>query len=98
MRLSPSLFLRLSTTMASHSAPADRRRTSGSTDSAPISRWTGIPCDRGAILAGLPWGHVMDGVDHWWFRDGLAQRYRADYDAQGLTVLLGLSPAPGSHT
>jgi hypothetical protein len=57
-----------------------------------------MPCDRGAFLAGLPWGHVMDGVDHWWFRDGLAQRYRADHDAPGLTVQLGLSPAPGSHT
>jgi hypothetical protein len=41
---------------------------------------------------------VVDGVDHWWFGDGLVERYRADYDAQGLSVQLGLAPAPGSRT
>jgi hypothetical protein len=41
---------------------------------------------------------VIDGVDHWWFRDQLVGRYRADYDAQGVVVQLGLVPAPGSRT
>jgi len=40
---------------------------------------------------------VLDGVDHWTFRDGLVAVYRADYDSHGLIVQLGLAPAPGSR-
>ena len=40
---------------------------------------------------------VLDGVDHWWFRDGLVERYRADYDSTGLMRQLGLVPAAGSR-
>ena len=38
----------------------------------------------------------LEGVDHWWFRDGLVERYRADYDSTGLSRQLGLVPAMGS--
>lgn len=40
----------------------------------------------------------LEGVDHWWFRDGLVDRYRADYDSQGLMRQLGLAPQPGSRS
>lgn len=40
---------------------------------------------------------VLDGVDHWWFRDGLVERYRADYDSTGLMRQLGLVPGAGSR-
>ena len=40
---------------------------------------------------------ALDGVDHWWFRDGLVERYRADYDLNGLLRQLGLVPMPGSR-
>jgi steroid delta-isomerase-like uncharacterized protein len=40
---------------------------------------------------------VIDGVDHWWFRDGLVERYRADYDLNGALRQLGLVPLPGSR-
>jgi len=40
---------------------------------------------------------VVDGVDHWWFRDGLVARYRADYDSLGLMRQLGLVPESGSR-
>jgi steroid delta-isomerase-like uncharacterized protein len=40
---------------------------------------------------------VLDGVDHWWFRDGLVERYRADYDSTGLSRQLGLVPEAGSR-
>ena len=40
---------------------------------------------------------VLDGVDHWWFRDGLVERYRADYDSTGLSRQLGLVPPLGSR-
>ena len=40
---------------------------------------------------------VLEGVDHWWFRDGLVARYRADYDSTGLMRQLGLVPVPGSR-
>ena len=39
---------------------------------------------------------VLDGVDHWCFRDGLVGRYRADYDSSGLLRQLGIVPQPGS--
>lgn len=39
---------------------------------------------------------VIEGVDHWWFRDGLIARYRADYDMAGVMRQLGLMPQPGS--
>ena len=39
----------------------------------------------------------LEGVDHWWFRDGLVERYRADYDSLGLLRQLGLMPARGSE-
>jgi len=39
---------------------------------------------------------VIDGVDHWWFRDGLVARYRADYDSMGVSRQLGLMPERGS--
>lgn len=39
---------------------------------------------------------VIEGVDHWWFRDGLIARYRADYDMAGVMRQLGLMPTPGS--
>ena len=40
---------------------------------------------------------VVEGVDHWWFRDGLVARYRADYDLSGVLRQLGLAPQPGSR-
>ncbi len=40
---------------------------------------------------------VIDGVDHWWFRDGLVERYRADYDLNGALRQLGLVPQAGSR-
>ena len=40
---------------------------------------------------------TVDGVDHWWFRDGLLERYRADYDSMGVSRQLGLIPAEGSR-
>ena len=40
---------------------------------------------------------VIEGVDHWWFRDGLVERYRADYDLNGVMRQLGLAPLPGSR-
>jgi steroid delta-isomerase-like uncharacterized protein len=40
---------------------------------------------------------VVDGVDHWWFRDGLVERYRADYDLNGALRQLGLVPQAGSR-
>jgi steroid delta-isomerase-like uncharacterized protein len=40
---------------------------------------------------------VIDGVDHWWFRDGLVERYRADYDSMGVARDLGLMPERGSR-
>jgi steroid delta-isomerase-like uncharacterized protein len=40
---------------------------------------------------------VLDGVDHWWFRDGLVARYRADYDLNGALRQLGIVPQPGSR-
>ncbi len=40
---------------------------------------------------------VIEGVDHWWFRDGLVARYRADYDLSGVLRQLGLAPSPGSR-
>jgi steroid delta-isomerase-like uncharacterized protein len=39
----------------------------------------------------------IEGVDHWWFRDGLLARYRADYDSLGLMRQLGLMPPAGSR-
>jgi steroid delta-isomerase-like uncharacterized protein len=39
---------------------------------------------------------VVEGVDHWWFRDGLVERYRADYDSLDVMRQLGLLPASGS--
>jgi len=40
---------------------------------------------------------VIEGVDHWWFRDGLVCRYRADYDSMGVSRQLGLMPERGSR-
>jgi steroid delta-isomerase-like uncharacterized protein len=40
---------------------------------------------------------VIDGVDHWWFSDGLVGRYRADYDLNGALRQLGLVPEAGSR-
>ena len=40
---------------------------------------------------------VLDGVDHWWFRDGLVERYRADYDVNGVMRQLGIVPEAGSR-
>jgi len=40
---------------------------------------------------------VLEGVDHWEFRDGLVARYRADYDSSGLMRQLGIVPEPGSR-
>jgi steroid delta-isomerase-like uncharacterized protein len=40
---------------------------------------------------------VVDGVDHRWFRDGLVERYRADYDLNGALRQLGLVPEAGSR-
>jgi steroid delta-isomerase-like uncharacterized protein len=39
----------------------------------------------------------LEGVDHWWFRDGLVARYRADYDSLGLMRQLGIVAPPGSR-
>src|SRR3954470_23399151 len=40
---------------------------------------------------------TLEGVDHWWFRDGLVERYRTDYDVNGVMRQLGLAPPPGSR-
>ena len=40
---------------------------------------------------------VIEGVDHWWFREGLVARYRADYDSMGMMRQLGLVPERGSR-
>lgn len=40
---------------------------------------------------------VIEGTDHWWFRDGLVERYRADYDLNGAMRQLGLVPQAGSR-
>jgi steroid delta-isomerase-like uncharacterized protein len=40
---------------------------------------------------------VIDGVDHWWFRDGSVERYRADYDLNGGLRQLGIVPETGSR-
>jgi steroid delta-isomerase-like uncharacterized protein len=40
---------------------------------------------------------VLEGVDHWTFRDGLVCRYRADYDSLGLMRQLGIVAPPGSR-
>jgi len=40
---------------------------------------------------------VLEGVDHWWFRDGLVCKYRADYDSLGLMRQLGIVAPPGSR-
>ncbi|HEY2600548.1 MAG TPA: nuclear transport factor 2 family protein [Thermoleophilaceae bacterium] len=40
---------------------------------------------------------MLEGVDHWWFRDGLVCRYRADYDSLGLMRQLGIVAPPGSR-
>jgi steroid delta-isomerase-like uncharacterized protein len=40
---------------------------------------------------------VLEGVDHWWFRGTLIERYRADYDFLGLMRQLGIMPARGSR-
>jgi len=42
---------------------------------------------------------VIDGVDHWWFRDGLVERYRADYDLNGACASSASfrSPGPGAR-
>ncbi|HEX8105262.1 MAG TPA: nuclear transport factor 2 family protein [Solirubrobacteraceae bacterium] len=39
---------------------------------------------------------AVEGIDHGWFRDGLVERYRSDYDTIGVLRQLGLVPAPGS--
>jgi steroid delta-isomerase-like uncharacterized protein len=39
---------------------------------------------------------VLEGVDHWWFRDGLVERLRVEYDMNGAMRQLGLAPMPGS--
>jgi steroid delta-isomerase-like uncharacterized protein len=40
---------------------------------------------------------VLEGVDHWTFRDGLVCLYRADYDSMGLMRQLGIVAPPGSR-
>jgi steroid delta-isomerase-like uncharacterized protein len=40
---------------------------------------------------------VLEGVDHWWFRDGLVERVRGVYDLNGAMQQLGLAPMPGSR-
>lgn len=40
---------------------------------------------------------VVEGVDHGWFRDGLVERYRGDYDTAGMLRQLGLVPPRGSR-
>jgi steroid delta-isomerase-like uncharacterized protein len=39
---------------------------------------------------------VVEGVDHWWFRGELVERYRADYDSLDVMRQLGLMPESGS--
>lgn len=41
---------------------------------------------------------VLEGVDHWSFRDGLVERYRADHDTNTILRQLGLVPEPESHS
>ena len=40
---------------------------------------------------------TVEGVDHWWLRDGLVARYRADYDVLGMMRQLGIMPERGSR-
>lgn len=40
---------------------------------------------------------TIEGVDHWWFRDGLVERYRADWDLNGALRQLRIVPESGSH-
>lgn len=40
---------------------------------------------------------AIDGVDHWWLRDGLVERYRADYDLNGALRQLAIVPQTGSR-
>lgn len=40
---------------------------------------------------------ALEGVDHWWFSDGLVARYRADYDSLGMMRQLGLVAEAGSR-
>jgi steroid delta-isomerase-like uncharacterized protein len=40
---------------------------------------------------------VLDGVDHWSFRDGSVERYRADWDLNGALRQLGIVPEAGSR-
>ena len=66
-----------------------------------IAPWRMLGTNTGPIdppgLAPTGRSIVLDGVDHIWFRDGLCERYRADYDSSGLTRQLGLAPEPGSR-
>ena len=66
-----------------------------------IAPWRMIGTNTGPIeppgFAATGRSIVLDGVDHWWFRDGLVERYRADYDSNGLLRQLGLVPASGSR-
>jgi steroid delta-isomerase-like uncharacterized protein len=66
-----------------------------------IAPWRMLGTNTGAVdpPGFAPTGRpvVIDGVDHWWFRDGLVARYRADYDSQGVARQLGLMPARGSR-
>ena len=47
----------------------------------------------------LPTGKrvILDGVDHWWFEDGLCSRYRADYDMFAIARQIGAMPEAGSR-
>jgi hypothetical protein len=48
-------------------------------------------------FAGTGRSAVLDGVDHWTFRDGLVAVNRADYDSMGFARDLGLLPPRGSR-
>lgn len=66
-----------------------------------IAPWRMIATNTGPIeppgFAPTGKSFVLDGVDHWWFRDGLVERYRSDYDSTGLARQLGLMPPVGSR-
>jgi steroid delta-isomerase-like uncharacterized protein len=66
-----------------------------------ILPWKMIGTHRGEIeppgFAPTGRSFAIEGVDHWWFRDGLVERCRAIYDINGMMRQLGIVPPPGSR-
>jgi steroid delta-isomerase-like uncharacterized protein len=66
-----------------------------------IAPWKMIGTHRGPLeppgFAPTGRSFVIDGLDHWWFRDGLAERVQSIYDLNGVMRQLGMVPPPGSR-